>query len=178
MPSSRNDGNREFRQDIRPLEVEMDALQPMAVRPSNMRQHPLEGFWMLTKLYIESYPKIATVVAFFLIGCLMLFLGTSLQAPVTRNRISHDYTAIDYNYNFRASQIDHWCLFVSTSTSTSTSTVLYCTVLYCTVLYCTTKSGLTNNKVDHLDDYTLSTVSKERRRCSITVLTCCLPHSR
>jgi hypothetical protein len=120
MPSNRNtnDGDREFRKDIRPLEVEMDALQPMEVRSrpaSMMRQHPLEGFWMLTKLYIESYPKIATVVAFSLIGCVMLFLATSLQAPVTRNRISHDYTAIDNNYNFKASQIDHWCLFVSVS---------------------------------------------------------------
>jgi hypothetical protein len=118
MPSNRNtnDGDREFRKDIRPLEVEMDALQPMEVRSrpaSMMRQHPLEGFWMLTKLYIESYPKIATVVAFSLIGCIMLFLATSLQAPVTRNRVSHDYTAIDNNYNFKASQIDHWCLFVS-----------------------------------------------------------------
>jgi hypothetical protein len=112
MSSNRND--REFRKDIRPLEVEMDALQPMEVRPSRTRQHPLEGLWMLIKLYIESYPKIASVVAFSLIGCLMLFLATSLQTPVTRNRISHDYTAIDQNYNFKASQIDHWCLFVST----------------------------------------------------------------
>jgi hypothetical protein len=114
MSSSRKDGDRDFRKDIRPLEVEMDALRPNEVRPSHMRQHPLEGIWMLIKLYIESYPKIASVVAFSLIGCLMLFLATSVQAPVTRNRISHDYTEIDNNYNFRASQIDHWCLFVST----------------------------------------------------------------
>jgi hypothetical protein len=39
----------------------------------------------------------------------MLFLADESVALVTRNRVSHDYTAIDYNYNFKASQIDHWC---------------------------------------------------------------------
>jgi hypothetical protein len=111
--TSTNNGHREVRRDIRPLEVEMDALQPMAVHSSTRRQHPLDQLWMLIKLYIESYPKVATVVAFSLIGCLMFFLATSMQAPVTRNRLSHDYSGIDLNYNFKASQIDHWCLFVS-----------------------------------------------------------------
>lgn len=163
MSSSRNtnDGNREFRKDVRPLEVEMDALQPMEVksRPNSMmRQHPLEGFWMLTKLYIESYPKIATVVAFSLIGCIMLFLATSLQAPVTRNRVSHDYTAIDNNYNFKASQIDHWCLFVSAVQYIQQNVNSY---------------SVTNNKVESIIQMTLHPKGNDD-----AYVLCRAPHSR
>jgi hypothetical protein len=63
---------------------------------------------MLTKLYIESYPKILYRCTCWVHHAVRRRV---CEAPVTRNRVSHDYTAIDYNYNFKASQIDHWCLF-------------------------------------------------------------------
>ena len=91
--------------------MEMETLNPGDFRPPP--PHPIDQMLTLMKLYMESYPKITTVIVFSLIGLLMLALTPNFQSTVIRNRLQHDYSSITQDYNFKASQLDHWCLWVS-----------------------------------------------------------------
>ena len=68
-------------------------------------------FIMIIKLYMDTYPRMASLIAACMIGMLFLALVLSFRQPVKRNKLYHDYSKIDMNYNFKASQIDHWCLY-------------------------------------------------------------------
>jgi len=106
---------RDENENFRPMEMEV-LNTPMQVGSSTARRSrsdPLDQLWMLIRLYIEYYPKISIVLGLAMLGGVLFVMGSSMRAPVTRNRLEHDYTAIGLNYNFKASQIDHWCLFVS-----------------------------------------------------------------
>lgn len=66
---------------------------------------------MLIKLYMDSYPRMTSLVAACMTGMLFLTFVFSFRQPVKRNKLYHDYSKIDMDYNFKASQIDHWCLY-------------------------------------------------------------------
>ena len=120
--TTESNGNGEKRSSVAPME--MESFQPMPVQSSIQRQHPIDQLWMLLKLYIEYYPKISTTIALTLIVVAFFAIMSSFQHPLARNRLTHDYSTIDRHYNFKASQIDHWCLFVSGKRKLQYGTVL------------------------------------------------------
>lgn len=79
-------------------------------RFSNMRS---QGFQlvMIIKLYMETYPRLTSTIAACITVILFLLFLLSFRQPVKRNKLYHDYSKIDMDYNFKASQIDHWCLY-------------------------------------------------------------------
>jgi hypothetical protein len=66
---------------------------------------------MIIKLYMDTYPRMTAWIAACMIGMLFLTFVLSFRQPVKRNKLYHDYSKIDRDYNFKASQIDHWCLY-------------------------------------------------------------------
>jgi hypothetical protein len=95
--------------------LEMEALhQPAEEQTLSSSAHPhiLDRLLTLLKLYIEHYPYISSVIFFTLIGTFMVRIAPDFEAPVVRNRLQHDYSNISAHYNFKASQMDHWCLWV------------------------------------------------------------------
>jgi hypothetical protein len=76
------------------------------------RMHPLTSLWMLIKLHLEYYPKISSIVGISLLAFLMYLAVEASKPPLARHKLTHDYTDIDAAYNWKAAQIDHWCLFV------------------------------------------------------------------
>jgi hypothetical protein len=66
---------------------------------------------IIIKLYVETYPRITSIVAACVIVALFFFTLISVRQPVKRNKLYHDYSKIDMDYNFKASQIDQWCLY-------------------------------------------------------------------
>ncbi len=66
---------------------------------------------VLLKLYMDSYPRTTSLVAAGITVTLFLSLVLSFRQPVKRNKLYHDYSKIDMTYTFKASQIDHWCLY-------------------------------------------------------------------
>jgi hypothetical protein len=102
--------------------MELESLQPMQIRQSasNSRKrrvsgriHPIDDFLIMVRLHIEYYPRLSCTVGIIFVAFALYFLIAEVRKPVTRNRLSHDYTKIDLHYNWKASQIDHWCLWVS-----------------------------------------------------------------
>lgn len=77
--------------------------------------HPLTSLWMLIKMHLEYYPKISSILGITLLGFLMYLAVEASKPPLSRHKLAHDYTDIDKAYNWKAAQIDHWCLFVSNS---------------------------------------------------------------
>ena len=113
---------------VEPLEVE--SLNPKSKTTVSAAAPPptasfLERGWTLLKLYMEYYPKITAVVVFLLIGVVMSITIPNLRKPVTRNRLEHDYSHIARHYDFKAAQIDHWCLWVSAIFRLCGNTVAY-----------------------------------------------------
>lgn len=84
-------------------------------------QHPIDKVFRLVRLLCELYPITSSILSFAIVGIVLFFVGrhirmNHLEATMsTRHSISHDYTKIEYDFNFRASQMEHWCLFVSTT---------------------------------------------------------------
>jgi hypothetical protein len=76
----------------------------------------LEMCCLCIQLHLEAYPRVATLL-------FVLFIGGTFGAVITifspfshglsLNTMPHDYSAIDFNYNFKSAQVEHWCLFVS-----------------------------------------------------------------
>lgn len=107
--------DRNGRDGIASLEME-----PMTVESSSSLQQQqqqqsvpsrIRSLFMLVKLYMEYYPGVTSCIAALLVGLVVLLFVLSFRKPVTRNRLFHDYSKIDMNYNFKASQVDHWCLW-------------------------------------------------------------------
>jgi lysophospholipase L1-like esterase len=93
---------RSSRRDMKPMPVQSS---------SGSTSHPLDQLCMFLKLHMEYYPRLATALVLSIIGLLFYMFVKSFQTPMYRNRLSHDYTKIELDYNFKASQLDHWCLF-------------------------------------------------------------------
>jgi hypothetical protein len=102
--------------------MEMESLHPQgqSVRQSSQQQqnssmmsmHPLTSLWMLIKMHLEYYPKISSLLGITLLGLFMYLAVEASKPPLSRHKLAHDYTNIDAAYNWKAAQIDHWCLFV------------------------------------------------------------------
>lgn len=107
---------------ISPMEIE--AFRPLQVRHNIVsssdrrrrrntdRIHPIDECTIMLRLYIEYFPKLSAMIAIAITGAIIYYLVKEFRKPVTRNRLSRDYTNIDLHYNWKASQIDHWCLWV------------------------------------------------------------------
>ena len=99
-----------------PLEVEELHPRPSAkaVRSHyrDMASSKCRTACMLAKLYMEAYPLIAAVVCFLcLLAMILILVEISPAHRDRRHSLSHDYSAISSHYNFKATQMDHWCLF-------------------------------------------------------------------
>jgi hypothetical protein len=69
---------------------------------------------MLVRMYAQVHPVLASFAAFVVLTAAASAAAGLVRphhGPRGRHKIHHDYTKIEYNYNFRASQMDHWCLF-------------------------------------------------------------------
>lgn len=76
------------------------------------QQSTMQKLCALIRLYIEYYPKIATVIFFCFVAAIMAVIVPRLGSPVYRNRLQKNYADISNHYDFKASQIQHWCLWV------------------------------------------------------------------
>jgi hypothetical protein len=75
----------------------------------------IDQLWSIVRLYMEIHPVLASVVVFGMLtalACLLVAVVHPHHGPRGRHQIHHDYSKIEYNYNFKASQMEHWCLFV------------------------------------------------------------------
>lgn len=75
-----------------------------------------DRIWMLVRLYAESHPVLVSTIVFVVVtAAVSAAWGAAYphHGPRGRHQIHHDYSKIEYNFNFRATQMDHWCLFVS-----------------------------------------------------------------
>mmetsp|Transcript_18880 Transcript_18880/g.44121 ORF Transcript_18880/g.44121 Transcript_18880/m.44121 type:complete len:241 (-) Transcript_18880:769-1491(-) len=97
------------------MSMEMESLHPgaSAVGKSLHQKapHPCQQLWMLIKLHIESYPKIFSTVGLIGLAFFMYLAVEWSKPPLQRHKATHDYSDIHLDYDFKASQIDHWCLF-------------------------------------------------------------------
>jgi hypothetical protein len=67
----------------------------------------------LVCLYAELYPSVAASIAAFFCVMVMYAFVSQFQHPLQRHSLHNHYSAIDMAYNFKASQVENWCLFVS-----------------------------------------------------------------
>jgi hypothetical protein len=72
----------------------------------------LDQCLLLCRLHVESYPCLYSTILFAILIILFYGLVTFFSPAITRNVVKGDYSKISLEYNFKASQIDHWCLFV------------------------------------------------------------------
>jgi hypothetical protein len=74
-----------------------------------------DQLWNIARLYMEIHPVLASVVVFGVLtalACLLVAVAFPHHGPRGRHQIHHDYSKIEYHYNFKASQMENWCLFV------------------------------------------------------------------
>lgn len=76
-----------------------------------------EQLAVLVRLYLEYYPKLTAGIGIILALMLAVWIIPNLRSPVTRNRLSQSYAEISLEYDFKAAQIKHWCLWVRSSCS-------------------------------------------------------------
>ena len=98
------------------LAMEMESLHPgsTTVRKQQTKQaHVLSQLWILIKLHIESYPKIFSVVGLVGLALFMYIVVEWSKPPLARHKFTEDYSTVQADYDFKATQIDKWCLFVS-----------------------------------------------------------------
>lgn len=97
------------------LSMEMESLHPgtTTVRRSKDEPKVLAQIWMFIKLLIETYPKVFSTIGLFGLGFFMYKAVKLSQPPMQRHKIQHhdEYSNIPLDYDFKAAQIDHWCLF-------------------------------------------------------------------
>lgn len=94
--------------EMEPMTIESSQVQTSSQSSLATR---IRSLFMLCKLYMEYYPGITSCIAALLVGMGVLAFVLSFHKPVTRNRLYHDYSHIDMTYNFKAAQVDHWCLW-------------------------------------------------------------------
>jgi hypothetical protein len=87
------------------------------------RVHPVDRLLIIIRLHFEYYPRICCSLITILSGIVLYCVWVSdyIQNPVTRNRISDDYTQMDLHYIWQRSKIHHWCLWVRVSKSSNVS---------------------------------------------------------
>jgi len=95
------------------VSMEMESLHPgsTTVRRAQQPPHFLTQIWMLIKLNIESYPKIFSTIGLL---CLAFFMYVAVEyskPQMSRHKMVEDYSKIKLDYDFKATQIDNWCLF-------------------------------------------------------------------
>jgi hypothetical protein len=75
----------------------------------------VDQLWRIVRLYMEIHPVLASIVVFGMLTalvCLLVAVVYPHHGPRGRHQIHHDYSKIEYHYNFKASQMENWCLFV------------------------------------------------------------------
>ncbi|CAB9508783.1 Platelet-activating factor acetylhydrolase IB subunit gamma [Seminavis robusta] len=81
-------------------------------RLSGVPSQPLQQLWMMIRLYFELYPRpMYAATGAFLTFLLYKWAPFSGSAASMRNYMTHDYTALEDNFNLQTAQVDHWCLF-------------------------------------------------------------------
>ena len=117
-----NDDNHEtFAAEMQPINpnikhasMSVSPIAGVAVRSassfSSMRYRATQ-LLVLLKLYMDSYPRMTSLIVAGITVATFLSLVLSFRQPVKRNKLYHDYSKIDMTYTFKASQIDHWCLY-------------------------------------------------------------------
>jgi hypothetical protein len=112
-----NDDNDTLTIEMKPINNESTTIRasPNGAEPrsstfSHVRVKGAQLF-MIIKLYMDAYPRIASLIAACVTGIMFITFLVSFRQPVKRNKLYHDYSKIDMDYNFKASQIDHWCLY-------------------------------------------------------------------
>jgi hypothetical protein len=76
----------------------------------------LEMCCLCIQLHLEAYPRVATLLFVLVIGGTfgaVITIFSPFSHGLSLNTMPHDYSAIDFNYNFKSAQVEHWCLFVS-----------------------------------------------------------------
>jgi hypothetical protein len=75
---------------------------------------PVDRLLIIIRLHLEYYPRICCGFIIIVISIVSYCIWKSdyIQKPITRNRLSEDYTNMDLHYNWKKSKIHHWCLWV------------------------------------------------------------------
>ena len=117
------------------MSLEMEQLHP---EPTTVRYPQklslLDQIFLLARLYVESYPRIASFLGFVVFTFCIYAAIVYSKPPLTRNQLEHDYKDIDRDSVWKLSQMDHWCLFVSTKVGVVVYLCLRCCVLITTTL--------------------------------------------
>ena len=96
------------------LSLEMEQLHP---EPTTVRYPQklslIDQIIMLAKLYMESYPRVTSILGFVIFVFAVYATVVYSKPPMKRNQLAHEYKDIDRTYNWKLAQMDHWCLFVS-----------------------------------------------------------------
>jgi hypothetical protein len=114
--ASRNDDDDIVALEMEPIRGQSESstattINSRTATPIATLRYRASQLMMIVKLYTESYPRVASGVAALLTVILFFLFLLSFRQPVKRNKLYHDYSKIDLHYNFKASQIDHWCLY-------------------------------------------------------------------
>lgn len=95
--------------------MEMESLHPGSTTVRTNSKPPasfLSNLWMLIRLHIESHPQIFSIVGLLGLAFFMYVAVEYSRPPLERHKVTGDYSVLKMNYDFKAAQIDHWCLFV------------------------------------------------------------------
>ncbi|KAL7557717.1 hypothetical protein ACA910_018511 [Epithemia clementina (nom. ined.)] len=103
--------------------MEMESLHPgsttVRARQQPKQQHQFfSQLWMLIKLRMESSPKIFSTIGLIALAFFMYIAVEWSKPPLARHEVKADYSNIQLDYDFKATQIDHWCLFGDDSACT------------------------------------------------------------
>ena len=107
-------GTTEDKKGDNVMSLEMEQLHPESTAVHYPQKLGLmDQVFLLFRLYMESYPRLTSFGGFLaFLFCIYAAVVYS-KPPLKRNQLAHDYKDIDRDYNWKLSQIDHWCLFVS-----------------------------------------------------------------
>lgn len=112
MNGNASNGDQKQGGNVMSLEMEQLHPEPTAVR-YQQKLSLLDQIFLLARLYMESYPRISSAVTFLVFSFCIYAAVVYSKPPLTRNKLAHEYNDIDRDYNWKLTQMDHWCLFVS-----------------------------------------------------------------
>lgn len=85
---------------------------PSSYTPYRQKPHPIDQLWGFIKLYFELHPGQGAILGAIAVVLVVYAWISSFQHPLARHQLHHHYSdQVDREYNFKASQLDHWCLF-------------------------------------------------------------------
>jgi len=103
------DANPGFRYSVRTSPSSSSSLMR---RQRHHGPHVVDQLWRMIRLFMELHPIATTVVLFGMLGLIMHAAVATFRPGLARHELGkRDYTHLDLDFNFRASQIGHWCLF-------------------------------------------------------------------